>query len=556
MGAKYDRENEFESFVVRKYSVAIFLCIMSFAFGDSLKGISFLSSKDELNSPGVEEIEGIEFHDVNLPGPSDDLAYILSSRFINREIDECMVAEIKRAIVQFYRQYQRPVVTVIAPEQDTSIGVLQLIIVEAKVGEVEVRGNRYFSTCRLKDYFTVEQGDVIRADEIQRDLLFINRNPFRQADLIYAPGKAPGTTNIDLVVQDRLPVRFYTGIDNTGNSVTGNNRLFAGFSWGNVFNLDHLLSFQFSSSDDFKSFLGYVAEYSIPLPIKHMISLYGGYSTVDSKFEVPEAVGTHFHNSGYNAQGSFRYLIPLNPLTSSLQELSFGCDFKRMNNNLEFGGAPVFSKNVNLFQLMLSYNWGFESKKWVATFEIEGFTSPFQWLPDQTNQVYQTLRPFAKTRYVYGRASASLIHFFHSWFQYAIYLRGQAADVNLLPSEEYGVGGYDTVRGYEEREANGDDAFVGNFELVTRPFSITSWFGCKNGKDNLQLLGFFDYGAAFLHKKASGQNGNAHLYSVGPGLRYQYQSYLTARVDWGYQLHHITPGTPHQRLHFQLIGSY
>jgi len=541
---------------VKKYSIALLICMAGFAFGDSFKGIVLLSSRDEMNAPGFEEVSGVEMRNMDLPGCSDDLNYMLASRFMTLPIDECSILEIKKTIISYYRKHNRPIVTVIAPAQDWSSGVVQLIVVEGKVGDVAVRGNRYFSECRLRDYFNVQQGEVIRSDVINKDISFINRNPFRQVDLIYSPGIESGTTNIDLVVQDRWPVRFYAGTDNTGNSVTGNNRLFAGFNWGNVFNLDHMLSFQFSSSVDFKSFLGYVGQYTIPLPIKHVMSLYGGYSTVDSKFEVPEIVGTKFHNSGYNAQGSFRYLMPISPFYSYLQEISCGFDFKRMNNNLEFGGTPVFSKNVNLFQFMLSYNVGYESKNWVATFEVEGFTSPMQWLPDQTNAAYETLRPFSKTRYVYGRAAFSLVHTFHSWCQYAVYLRGQAADVNLLPSEEYGVGGYDTVRGYEEREVNGDDAFVANFELVTTPFSPSRWFGSCRTKDNMQLLAFFDYGAAYVHQTFTGQKASQYLYSVGPGLRYQMQTYLTARVDWGFQLHHVTPDTPHQRLHFQLIGSY
>lgn len=570
-------------FIVKNLSIAVLTC--GFVFGDlstegdlqflspkreeceeivlvaertnGLKGIALISSRDQLNASGYQEISGVEFRDLDLPGPCDDLNYLLSSRFMTLPIDECMILEVKKTVIGFYRKHDRPIVTVIVPAQDWSSGVLQLLVVEGRVGEIKVCGNEYFSACRLRNYFNVQEGEPIRTSELNKDVSFINRNPFRRVDLVYAAGKEPGMTDIDLLVKDRLPVRFYAGIDNTGNSVTGNNRLFTGFNWGNAFNLDHLLSFQFSSSDDFKSFLGYVGQYTIPLPIKHLISLYGGYSTVDSKFEVPEAVGTKFRNSGYNAQGSFRYEIPLGSFNSYLQEISWGADFKRMNNNLEFGGVPVFSKNVNLFQFMLSYNMGYESKNWVATFEIEGFASPMQWLPDQTNEIYQTLRPFAKTRYIYGRASFSWVHYFSSWCQYAVYLRGQAADVNLLPSEEYGVGGYDTVRGYEEREVNGDDAFVANVELVSAPFSPGGWFKrCRNLNDNMQLLAFFDCGGAFIHKPSPGQKGSQYLYSMGPGLRYQMRTNLTARVDWGFQLHHVTPGTPHQRLHFQLIGSY
>ena len=101
------------------------------------------------------------------------------------------------------------------------------------------------------------------------------------------------------------------------------------------------------------------------------------------------------------------------------------------------------------------------------SFEIEGFCSPGKWIPDQTNDDYQTIRPFAKVRYGYFRSTYSLIwRFYKAW---AIHnnLRGQISSTNLLPSEQYGLGGYNTVRGYPEREYNSDDAFIYNIEMRT-----------------------------------------------------------------------------------------
>lgn len=514
-----------------------------------LKGIRLVGAPSQLNE-WVEK-EGMVEIDVCLPGSEKVLCKKLS-QYLGQALDEELLNCIKREITSFYRSHDRPIVAVIVPKNREESPFLHLIVVEGRLGEISVQRNCHFPDCRLKNYLGLCEGGPISLNSINKGMILINRNPFRQADVVYKPGSEAGKTDIDLIVQDRRPYRFYGGFDNTGNSVTGNNRIFAGFNWGDVFHSDQMLSFQFSASDDFKSFLGYVGRYTIPLPIRHILSFYGGYSTVDAKFEAEEEEIVPFRNHGYNAQASMRYDIPFSPLYNFLQECSTGIDFKRMNNNLEFGGVPVFSKNVNLFQLMLSYNVGYEAKTWLTTFEAEVFASPMDWLPNQSNAVYQTLRPFAKSRYAYGRGSFSLTHYFSQWFQYNLFLRGQLASANLLPSEEYGIGGYDTVRGYQEREANGDDALNINFEFATAPFQIIRRF-CK---DQMQLLAFFDYGSAYIHTTASGEKRGAYLYSVGPGLRYQLGTYISARLDWGFQLHHITPHTPHQRLHFQFIGSF
>ncbi len=524
-----------------------------------LKGIILLCDREDLNQKGIENLLGIEIGRVCLPGSplsQEDFRMMLQENFLGQPLTKCLISEIKTSILDYYRRHHRPVVTVIAPQQDVSGCVLQLIVLEGYVGEVEICGNKYFSSKRLCRYLRLQPGDPIRSDIVNQDLYWINKNPFRQVDLIYKPGRCIGTTDIMMVVQDRRPFRIYAGIDNTGNDFTGNNRLFAGFNWGNVFGWDHLLSFQFTADEEFKRFLAYTLHYTIPLPWRHLINLYGGYSTVDTKFKVPEILETRFRNHGFSGQASFRYDMPLKPIYGFLQEFTWGFDWKRTNNNLEFGGFPVFSKNVNLTQFMLSYNMGYETKKLITTFEVEGFVSPFKWLPDQTNADYQSLRPFAKNKYVYGRGSFSLVYHFHRWFYYNIFLRGQAASTNLLPSEEYGVGGYDTVRGYKERAANGDYAFIANFELLNSPFPFSKVFGIECNTDALQFLVFGDYGAAFVNKAAVSQKKNQHLYSVGPGLRYRIGPYASLRLDWGFQLHPITDDSPRQRVHFQAIASY
>ncbi|HSX27070.1 MAG TPA: ShlB/FhaC/HecB family hemolysin secretion/activation protein [Chlamydiales bacterium] len=513
-----------------------------------LRGI-LLSNDSKALKPEI--LDGVEIQ-MDLPGASSDLRKRLEANFLGRPLTKKLIAEIKNSVVDFYRSHSRPIVAVIAPEQDISDCALQLLVIESCLGEVEITGNCYFSSDRLCNYLRVYPSGPIESDVVNQDLFWINKNPFRQVDLVYKPGTSVGTTDILMVVQDRRPCRVYTGIDNTGNDFTGNNRLFAGLNWGNAFGLDHILSFQFTADDQFKRFLAYTLHYTIPLPWRHLINLYGGYSSVDTHFSVPEAVGSRFRNHGFSGQASFRYDIPFKP-DRSLQEFTWGFDWKRTNNNLAFSEIPVFSKIINLTQFMVSYNFGYESRDHAATLEVEGFASPFEWLPDQSNADYQTLRPFAKNKYAYGRGSFTWVHHFTRRLYYNIFLRGQAASANLLPSEEYGLGGYDTVRGYKERIVNGDDAFVANVEFLNSPVPLLKR---TPSIDSLQFLVFGDYGAAFVHQATAGQKSVQHLYSVGTGLRYKIGTNISVRADWGYQLHHIPDSGPNQRLHFQAIASY
>lgn len=522
------------------------------------KGLILVGKKGDLNPSGYEDVHGIMTYHVDLPGNIVNLKRAIRT-YYNHPLNAETISAIKKRIIEYYDNNGRPVVAVSIPQQDVTDGVLQLMVTEGKLGKVTCTGNNWFSDERILGGVQLEPGESIASDLLDQNLYWLNRNSFRQVDAVYTPGSEEGTTDIELICKDRLPFHIYAGIDNTGNDVTGNNRLFTGFTWGNVFWTDQRLSYQYASSSDFKRYQAHTLYYEIPLPWwQHLINIYGGYSHVDADFHISTITGTKFRTHGFSLQASLRYDITLKAMKNFLHEVTWGFDFKRTNNNLDLGGVPIISENnVNLTQFQLGYNLGYTINPISLSFEVEGFWSPGKWVSDQTNKDYQSLRPFAKNQYVYARTALSLIYNFYKEWSLHNTFRGQIASNNLLPSEEYGVGGYNTVRGYKERIVNGDQVFIWNIELRTPPVSILHPLaGNKKFNDAFQFLVFFDYGLSGVRHTAPGQPKTSYLTSIGPGVRYNIIPYLTLRADWGFQLHNPHLGGPYQRLHFSLSVGY
>jgi hemolysin activation/secretion protein len=111
------------------------------------------------------------------------------------------------------------------------------------------------------------------------------------------------------------------------------------------------------------------------------------------------------------------------------------------------------------------------------------------------------------------------------------------SDANLTPSEQLGLGGYDTVRGYDEREVNSDEGYLFNIELRTPSMSIGKRFGWTRWKDQLQFLAFWDYGVGYDHTLLPGEPSDTPLSAVGAGLRFTIDSNVSVRADYGFQLH-------------------
>jgi hemolysin activation/secretion protein len=132
--------------------------------------------------------------------------------------------------------------------------------------------------------------------------------------------------------------------------------------------------------------------------------------------------------------------------------------------------------------------------------------------------------------------------------------RLQLSDSSLLASEQFGLGGYNTVRGYRERVVNGDNALCINTEIRTPSFPVFKRL--LKTSDLLYFLVFFDYGHAWDHKKIPGFPLQQTLMGIGPGFRYRISSYFTSRFDIGIPLHNIEEEKKKTRIHLSAVLSY
>ena len=110
----------------------------------------------------------------------------------------------------------------------------------------------------------------------------------------------------------------------------------------------------------------------------------------------------------------------------------------------------------------------------------------------------------------------------------------QLANRALVPTEQFGVGGIQSVRGYRQDALLADNALFASAE-VRLPI-----YRAREQQLVLQLAPFFDFGTAwdsgaknFIDRNLSNSDT---LASIGLGLRFQLGERLNARFDWGIPL--------------------
>jgi hemolysin activation/secretion protein len=457
--------------------------------------------------------------------------------------------DICRQVMTYFQSVNQPVVTALVPEQEIRGGVVQILVVRGKMGQVSVEGNRYFKSDNLKSVVRLKEGEDIDLGTLTDDMNWLNGNPFRQVEPSLSPGQSAGQTDVVLEVKDRFPIRPYVSYDNFGIQSLGYDRYSAGASMIDIWSgWDQQLNYQYLTSGSFNALISNSGSYSVALPWEHSLTFLASYSKSN-----PDAVGP-LVQSGYYWQVSGRYNIPL-PTLNVLDGLDYrhqvyvGYDFKAANSDLFFNGAALDPVNnglvglYNISQFVLGYGLNLTDPLGSTSFETVLYGSPGGMTSDNSNSSFQNIDGGADAQYIYGKFSLNRV--FRLPGDACLMLSGQIqqADSNLMPSESFGIGGYDTVRGYDQRSSNGDNAYLGNVEIRTPPISIWQLFGAGEALDQLVFLGFLDYGQVLQYSNDTVTSVNSHLMSVGPGLRYNIGPYFNVRFDWGFQLQQAPPGT-------------
>jgi hemolysin activation/secretion protein len=527
---------------------------------ENLQGLVFLRSKEDIKREGLEGVTGVEVRDIPLIGGAD-FAELLKP-FLGQPAKLGTLKAIQREAILYCRSHDRPLVDVIVPNQEVNPtnGVIQIVLVEGRVGKVAVEneGRKWFTDESILRSIRAQPGDAISEKQLLADIDWINRNPFREVTPSFRQGAQPGLSDMQLDVRDRIPIRVFAGYEDSGTEATGRDRLLAGFNWGDAFMQGHQLNYQYSTDAEFDTLKAHSVSYIAPLPWRHNLSVYGTYVDIDT------GVGGGGNSTAINYQGAFRYSVPL-PITKDVQHEAFlGFDFKHNETDLLFGGTSVDPTETEVLQLVLGYNAS-RNDPWGRTSAgLQGFFSPGDITDQNSDTAFDSQHQGAEANYYYGRLTIERVTRLPWNMSWIVRGGGQLANGNLIPSEQLGVGGYNTVRGYDEREANGDRGFVVSSEVRSPAYSVLGRNSKWKVQDQLQFLAFMDYGLAENVDPAPSIAGNpgdttAHLWSVGGGLRYTINRYLSFRFDYAWQLRDSNAPVEsdyNSRAHIGVIASF
>tara|TARA_R110002096_G_scaffold16106_48_gene55319 strand:+ start:974 stop:2800 length:1827 start_codon:yes stop_codon:yes gene_type:complete len=501
------------------------------ALVDRLTGVVLVPSPGDVIPAGIPGVQGI-WHDLEDFPPSVGNSL---NAYLGQPVSLASLDSMVKDTIRAYRDSDRPVVDVLVPEQDITSGVVQLVVVEGRLEAVRVQGATREEEDYLRRNISTEKGEVLRSSKLLNDLAWMNRSPYRRVDMVYAPGFRFGTTDIILRTNEVDPFNAYIGYENSGNELLGEHRLLAGATWAEAWGPDRTLSYQLTTDMDFDSITSHSLVYSMPLPWRHYATFLGAY--VDSEADV-DVDGTPLTISGESWQASTRYAMPIRfwaPDNWS-HELEFGFDFKSSNNNLEFGGDEFFNATTHIAQLGMGYNVLQQDKTGATKFDLTGYLSPGGIDDNNTDETFQQARAGSSSNYRYLTASIERSQRIGRQATARFRAQGQLSSDNLLASEQLGIGGPSTVRGYSTSIARGDEGILLSGELYSPTYSVAQWFDWRYTSDELRFLVFADYASVSNVNLLEGEQSSQDLFSVGFGLRWTIDEMVRLRADIGFPI--------------------
>jgi hemolysin activation/secretion protein len=381
----------------------------------------------------------------------------------------------RQSLEKLYHDHGYQTVLVNIPQQEVSAGIVRLKVIEAPVGQVQIKGSRYHSLQVINATVPQLKGGVVpNFGEVQRELAQVNHTEDLHVTPVLRASTTPGQVDVDLDVQDQLPLHASLEADNRYSANTAQLRMIGEVSYDNLFQRNQSMSVQYQVAPEHPDEAEiWSVSYVIPTQSGLVWALYA----VRSNSNIA-AVGD-LDVIGNGSIYGVRLIEPLpSPSADFYHNFTAGLDYKDFKQDVTLQGSDDVASPAKYppFTLQYTATWlGHADAAYhaAATTAARSSTTLDLGTSFLVRGLGTDAEQFSVKRYGAG-PSYFILHpslqrqqiLPWSWSLVGK-IDGQLASGPLISNEQYGAGGVDSVRGYTESERLGDDGMRGSVELRT-----------------------------------------------------------------------------------------
>jgi hemolysin activation/secretion protein len=196
-----------------------------------------------------------------------------------------------------YRELGFPTISVSLPQQKLTNGIVHVKVVEGKIADIKIVGNKHFSNADIQRALPdVTTNILLNTKWFQPELDQANQNHDRQIYPVISPGFDPGTTALELRVTDQTPLHGHAEVNDKSSPGTPLLRVDTTLQYDNLWQQEHQVGVDYNFSPQAYKPDGSANFYDLPL-----VTSYSGF------YRIPLGSGTSEREAVEQQPASFGF---------------------------------------------------------------------------------------------------------------------------------------------------------------------------------------------------------------------------------------------------------
>jgi len=465
---------------------------------------------------------------------SNDRIRSIISQFENKALTFTEIKAIVAYITDLYRSNGYVTSRAYIPEQKMEEGSIEIRVVESRVGDVSLRGNRFYSKRLILGYLPLRKGDVFNYKELKRGLERINDHPDRNVKAVLSPGKEAGSTEIYLNVEDSFPIHISFGYNNYLSSFLRRNVYSSTLTHNNLLGRDDIMTFDYErgEANDYYSYSGH---YLYPLNNNLDVGFYVRRSE--------QILGAQFADIGawgssrmYSVFG--RHDLIKNYVVST--GLNFGFDYKDVYNFL--GGVVSSQDRLRVAKVGLDFDLIDGFGRTILRYDFHyGIPNIIRGTKGSLDSI-DTPSSRSGSDGKFSKDTLNLIRLQNLPIEAYVLWNNQFqfSSSKLTSTEQFQIGGPVNNRGFSTAEAVGDKGYSMNWELAHPLYFFPRTWKVPGTQtqiyDALRIVEFYDWSTIHLNSLQPGDEEDRTLSSFGCGAKINISKRLSAKYEIAWPL--------------------
>jgi hemolysin activation/secretion protein len=492
--------------------------------------------------PGTIVVERFEFEG-NTAFSDQELREALKP-FTGRSVTFAELLEARSIVTKKYTDAGYITSGALIPPQTLNSGVVTIQVVEGEVEVINVTGSENLDPNYVRRRVALGAGKPLNVNRLLESLQLLQLNPLiKTISAELSAGSRAGSSVLEVTISEAQSLNLELTLDNGRSPSVGTFRRQVNLSEGNLVGLGDSLSLTYTNTQGSNAIEG---SYTLPVNARNG-TVRAFFSRTDSNIIEPPFQPVDIEATSRNYELTLRQPV----VESPRQEIALGLTATRRESDTTLLGVP--------FRLSPGANEEGQTRLNALRF-VQEYTQR------GAKQVFAARSQFSLG--VGWRATVndkSPDSRFFSWRGQMQWVRqlapdtvlvlrsdAQISDRAMLPIEQFGLGGQESVRGYRQDALLTDSGVFGSAEVRVPIYRLS------NGQGVLLLTPFIDAGTVW---NSSGNKAPDYstLLSVGLGLRFQLGDRLTARLEYGIPLIDIKSSDrtwQEQGIYFSIVGSF